>query len=190
MRTKQIRLTSAVTVLSTDDPVRVFEEFATVDLLSRGRAELTAGRGSFTESYPLFGCRLGDPDRLAPGEARAPPEGPRQREGHLVREVPCADPQPRGLSAAGAAEAPGLGGCRWEPGLRRTGRAASLPPLIAIIGGGHSLRPARRALPRIGRRRRTESHSKLKVAINSAFLRTSPRPRARPPTSSSRPYAS
>lgn len=65
MRTKTIKLTSAVTVLSTDDPVRVFQEFSTVDLLSHGRAELTAGRGSFTESYPLFGYALDDYDELA-----------------------------------------------------------------------------------------------------------------------------
>lgn len=62
--TKRIRLGSAVTVLSTDDPVRVFEQFATVDLLSNGRAEIWAGRGSFTESYPLFGYDLGDYDQL------------------------------------------------------------------------------------------------------------------------------
>ncbi|MCC6961016.1 MAG: LLM class flavin-dependent oxidoreductase [Dehalococcoidia bacterium] len=62
--TKNIRLTSAVTVLSTDDPVRVFQQFATVDLISHGRAELTAGRGSFTESYPLFGYDLDDYDEL------------------------------------------------------------------------------------------------------------------------------
>ena len=57
-RTKKIRLTSAVTVLSSDDPVRVFQEFSTVDLLSGGRAEIMAGRGSFIESYPLFGYDL------------------------------------------------------------------------------------------------------------------------------------
>jgi probable LLM family oxidoreductase len=55
VRTKTIRLTSAVTVLSSDDPVRVFQDFATVDLLSNGRAEIIVGRGSFIESYPLFG---------------------------------------------------------------------------------------------------------------------------------------
>src|SRR5688500_19338053 len=57
-------LSSAVTVLSSDDPVRVFEEFATVDLLSGGRAEIMAGRGSFTESFPLFGFDLEDYDEL------------------------------------------------------------------------------------------------------------------------------
>src|ERR1700722_7477304 len=63
-RTKNIRLTSAVTVLSASDPVRVFQEFATLDLISRGRAEIVAGRGSFVESYPLFGLRLEDYDSL------------------------------------------------------------------------------------------------------------------------------
>lgn len=63
-RTQRIRLTSAVTVLSSDDPVRVYQQFATVDLLSRGRAEIMAGRGSFTESFPLFGQELEDYDDL------------------------------------------------------------------------------------------------------------------------------
>ncbi|WP_181703056.1 LLM class flavin-dependent oxidoreductase [Chthonobacter albigriseus] len=63
-RTKRIKLTSAVTVLSSDDPVRVFQQFATVDLLSEGRAEIMAGRGSFIESFPLFGYDLSDYDRL------------------------------------------------------------------------------------------------------------------------------
>ncbi len=59
-RTERIRLTSAVTVLSTDDPVRVYERFATLDAISGGRAEVIVGRGSFTESFPLFGYRLED----------------------------------------------------------------------------------------------------------------------------------
>jgi probable LLM family oxidoreductase len=63
-RTKNIRLTSAVTVLSAADPVRVFQEFATLDLISHGRAEIVAGRGSFIESYPLFGLKLEDYDEL------------------------------------------------------------------------------------------------------------------------------
>lgn len=62
--TKNIKLTSAVTVLSSDDPVRVFQDFATVDLLSNGRAEIMAGRGSFIESFPLFGYDLHDYDQL------------------------------------------------------------------------------------------------------------------------------
>ncbi|MFD1177612.1 LLM class flavin-dependent oxidoreductase [Paenibacillus puldeungensis] len=63
-QTKRIRLTSAVTVLSSDDPVRVFQDFATLDGLSNGRAEIMAGRGSFIESFPLFGYDLNDYEEL------------------------------------------------------------------------------------------------------------------------------
>ena len=63
-RSSRIRLTSAVSVLSSDDPVRVFQQFATLDLLSGGRAEIMAGRGSFVESFPLFGYDLADYDAL------------------------------------------------------------------------------------------------------------------------------
>jgi probable LLM family oxidoreductase len=63
-RTKKIRLTSAVTVLSAADPVRVFQNFATLDLISGGRAEMVVGRGSFTESFPLFGLNINDYDEL------------------------------------------------------------------------------------------------------------------------------
>ncbi|MCF8259390.1 MAG: LLM class flavin-dependent oxidoreductase [Melioribacteraceae bacterium] len=63
-RTERIRLTSAVTVLSAADPVRVFQNFATLDLISKGRAEIVAGRGSFIESFPLFGLKLEDYDEL------------------------------------------------------------------------------------------------------------------------------
>jgi probable LLM family oxidoreductase len=62
--TQRIKLGSAVTVLSTEDPVRVFQQFATIDLLSHGRAELVAGRGSFIESFPIFGANLTDYDEL------------------------------------------------------------------------------------------------------------------------------
>src|SRR6185503_16805124 len=64
VKTKQIKLSSAVTVLSSDDPVRVFQQFSTIDLLSKGRAEIMAGRGSFIESFPLFGYDLNDYDEL------------------------------------------------------------------------------------------------------------------------------
>ena len=134
-RTKNIKLTSAVTVLSTDDPVRVFQEFATVDLISHGRAELTAGRGSFTESYPLFGYDLEDYDELAAekldlllkvrdnevvtwnGNFRTPIDGrgvyPRAAQERLPVWV-------------------GVGG---SPGsVERAGRLG-LPLVIAIIGG-------------------------------------------------------
>ena len=63
-RTERIRLGSAVTVLSSDDPVRVFQRFATLDAVSNGRAEVILGRGSFIESFPLFGYDLGDYEQL------------------------------------------------------------------------------------------------------------------------------
>src|SRR5690606_8910106 len=63
-RTKNIRLTSAVTVLSTSDPVRIYQSFATLDLISKGRAELVVGRGSAIEAYPLFAYDLNDYDAL------------------------------------------------------------------------------------------------------------------------------
>ena len=63
-QTERIRLSSAVTVLSSDDPVRVFQQFAELDLISGGRAEIMAGRGSFVESFPLFGYDLDDYDDL------------------------------------------------------------------------------------------------------------------------------
>src|ERR1700716_1937496 len=63
-RTKRIRLTSAVAVLSAIDPVRLFQQFATLDLLSQGRAEMIVGRGSFVEAFPLFGLKLEDYDSL------------------------------------------------------------------------------------------------------------------------------
>src|SRR6185369_6165263 len=63
-RTERMVLGSAVTVLSTDDPVRVFERFSTLNAISNGRAEVILGRGSFTESYPLFGCDLAKYDEL------------------------------------------------------------------------------------------------------------------------------
>lgn len=63
-RTKNIRLSSAVTVLSAADPVRAFQDFATLDLISQGRTEMVVGRGSFTEAFPLFGLDLRDYDAL------------------------------------------------------------------------------------------------------------------------------
>src|SRR5215510_7561122 len=64
VKTKKIKLSSAVTVLSSDNPIRVFQQFAEIDLLSGGRAEIMAGRGSFIESFPLFGYKLEDYDEL------------------------------------------------------------------------------------------------------------------------------
>lgn len=64
VNTKKIRLSSAVTILSSIDPVRVYQQYATIDALSNGRAEIMAGRGSFVESFPLFGYELSDYDEL------------------------------------------------------------------------------------------------------------------------------
>src|SRR3954471_23890086 len=81
--TKQIRLGSAVTVLSSDDPVRVFQRFSTLNAASNGRAEIILGRGSFIESFPLFGYRLDDYERLFEEKVQlfaAPLEAARKRE--------------------------------------------------------------------------------------------------------------
>jgi probable LLM family oxidoreductase len=134
-RTERIRLTSAVTVLSSDDPVRVFEEFATVDNLSGGRAEIMAGRGSFTESFPLFGYDLEDYDELFAeklelllalrsservtwsGRHRAP------LEDQGVWPRPVQDPVPVWIAVGGTPES-----------VARAG-LLGLPLTIAIIGG-------------------------------------------------------
>lgn len=135
VKTKNIKLTSAVTVLSTDDPVRVFQQFSTVDLLSHGRAELTAGRGSFTESYPLFGYDLDDYDELF------------QEKLELLLEVrdnekvTWAGQHRPGINNRGVYPRPaqeklpvwiGVGG---NPASVERGGRLGLPLIIAIIGG-------------------------------------------------------
>src|SRR3954468_5656457 len=134
-RTRHIRLTSAVTVLSSADPVRVFQNFATLDLLSQGRAEMVVGRGSFTESFPLFGLRLEDYDSLFAekldlllqirdnehvhwaGEHRP------ALTGQGVYPRPVQDPLPIWL---------GVGG---TPGSFARAGLLGLPLMVAIIGG-------------------------------------------------------
>jgi probable LLM family oxidoreductase len=134
-RTKNIRLTSAVTVLSAADPVRVFQEFATLDLISHGRAEIVAGRGSFIESYPLFGLRLEDYDSLFSekldlllkirenthvhwsGKHRAP------LTGQAVYPRPLQNPLPIWIGVGGTPES-----------FARAGMLG-LPLMVAIIGG-------------------------------------------------------
>ena len=120
-RTKRIRLTSAVNVLSSDDPIRVFQQFATVDLLSGGRAEIMVGRGSFIESFPLFGYDLADYDRLF--------EEKLVRLLRLREEVlgvyprPVQEPLPVWVAVGGTPESAFRAG------------ALGLPMALAIIGG-------------------------------------------------------
>src|ERR1700676_5214741 len=134
-RTKNILLTSAVTVLSAADPVRVFQEFATLDLISHGRAEIVAGRGSFVESYPLFGLELDDYDSLFSekldlllkiranthvhwsGKHRA------ALTGQAVYPRPLQDPLPIWVGVGGTPES-----------FARAGMLG-LPLMVAIIGG-------------------------------------------------------
>jgi probable LLM family oxidoreductase len=122
-RTSAIRLTSAVTVLSSDDPIRVHQQFATVDLLSGGRAEIMAGRGSFIESFPLFGYDLADYDRLFAEkleqllEIRA---APAERG---VYPWPVQQPLPVWIAVGGTPESASRAG------------SLGLPMALAIIGG-------------------------------------------------------
>jgi probable LLM family oxidoreductase len=134
-RTRNIRLTSAVTVLSAADPVRVFQNFATLDLLSHGRAEMVVGRGSFIEAFPLFGLRLEDYDSLFAekldllleirenehvhwsGKHRPP------LTGHGVYPRPVQNPLPIWLGVGGTPKS-----------FARAG-ALGLPLMVAIIGG-------------------------------------------------------
>lgn len=141
-RTKNIRLTSAVTVLSAADPVRVFQNFATLDLISNGRAEMVVGRGSFIESFPLFGYDLDDYDALFTeklglllairdnekvswsGKFRAP------LKAQPVYPRPVQDPFPVWLGVGGTPES-----------FVRAG-ALGLPLMVAVIGGEtHRFRP-------------------------------------------------
>lgn len=140
-RTSRIRLSSAVTVLSSDDPVRVFQDFSTLDLLSGGRAEIMAGRGSFIESFPLFGQDLDDYDELfaehldllltlreeevvtwpAPGEDAPRHRAPIDRRGVYPR--PVQDPIPLWIAVGGTPQSAVRAG------------ALGLPLALAIIGG-------------------------------------------------------
>ncbi len=119
--TKQIRLTSAVTVLSSDDPIRVFQQFATLDLLSGGRAEIMVGRGSFIESFPLFGYDLADYDRLF--EEKLVRLLQLREEVQGVYPRPVQEPLPIWVAVGGTPES-----------AYRAG-ALGLPMALAIIGG-------------------------------------------------------
>jgi probable LLM family oxidoreductase len=166
-RTKHIRLTSAVTVLSSDDPVRVFQDFATLDLLSGGRAEIMAGRGSFIESFPLFGYDLNDYDDLFAekldlllkiraservtwsGKHRAP------LKNLGVYPRPLQNPLPVWIAVGGTPES--------------VVRAAmlGLPLALAIIGGTPDRFVPLIELYRESARRAGHDHTRLPVSINS-----------------------
>src|SRR4029079_6394587 len=98
-QTRRLRLGTSVTVLSSDDPIRVFQRFATLDAVSGGRAEVTLGRGSFTESFPLFGLALEDYEVLCSEKlelfARLLQEGPVTWEGSIRRPLTDVEVYPR-----------------------------------------------------------------------------------------------
>lgn len=166
-RTKNIRLTSAVTVLSSEDPVRVFQQYSTIDLLSGGRAEIMAGRGSFIESFPLFGYDLSEYDSLfseklelllrLTKEPRLSWSGKHRAalDDQVIYPRPVQNPLPVWIAVGGTPES-----------VARAGRLG-LPLAIAIIGG----RPARFAsLVRLYREtaaRAGHDPSTLQVSINS-----------------------
>lgn len=102
-RTKRVRLTSAVTVLSAADPVRVFQEFATLDLISRGRAEMVVGRGSSIEAFPLFGFDLKDYDELFADKASALTRHSGTNIPYLVWPLSPSPERPRYLSSSATA---------------------------------------------------------------------------------------
>jgi probable LLM family oxidoreductase len=165
-RTQEIRLTSAVSVLSSDDPVRVFQDFATLDLLSDGRAEIMAGRGSFIESFPLFGYDLNDYDELFAEKLelllalreseRITWSGGRHRapiDGRGVYPRPLQDPLPVWVAVGGSPQS-----------ALRAG-ALGLPMALAIIGG-----QPERFVPfaELHRRAGEEAgHGRLPLSINS-----------------------
>jgi probable LLM family oxidoreductase len=134
-RTQRIVLGTAVTVLSSDDPIRVYERFATLDALTNGRAEVTLGRGSFTESFPLFGLDLGDYELLFEEKlalfARLREEKPVSFQGQTRLPLPPTQVYP--MTAGGSLSAwVGVGGSPES-----VVRAARLgfPMMLAIIGG-------------------------------------------------------
>ena len=122
-RTQRIRLTSAVTVLSSDDPIRVLQQFAEVDLISNGRAEIMAGRGSFVESFPLFGYDLAQYDELFAAKLAALLQLREDPAAHGVHPVPVQQPLPVWIAVGGNPQSAARAG------------ALGLPMALAIIGG-------------------------------------------------------
>ncbi|MEV0070734.1 MULTISPECIES: LLM class flavin-dependent oxidoreductase [unclassified Amycolatopsis] len=148
-RTSRIHLSSGVTVLSSDDPVRVFQRFATVDALSNGRAEIILGRGSFTESFPLFGYDLSDYDKLFEEKidlfVQLLDEKPVTWSGSLRPALDAADVFPKTESGRLTTWV-GVGGSPQS--VIRTAHYG-LPLMLAIIGG-----PAKRFAPYVDLYRR------------------------------------
>jgi probable LLM family oxidoreductase len=166
-RTKRIRLTSAVTVLSAADPVRVFQNFATLDLVSQGRAEMVVGRGSFIESFPLFGLSLHDYDELfaeklelllAIRENEVVSWSGKFRpalKNQSVYPRPLQNPLPIWLGVGGTPES-----------FVRAG-ALGLPLMVAIIGGDtHRFRPLVDLYRQAGKKA-GHAPEKLKVGLHS-----------------------
>jgi probable LLM family oxidoreductase len=151
-RTERIRLTSAVSVISSDDPVRVFQDFATLDLVSGGRAEIMAGRGSFVESFPLFGYDLKDYDELFATKLERLLEV-RSSEDLGVYPRPVQDPLPVWLAVGGNPESAVRAG------------VLGLPMALAIIGGLPERFAGFAELHRDAARR--AGHGRLPLSINS-----------------------
>ncbi|UVS78189.1 LLM class flavin-dependent oxidoreductase [Actinokineospora sp. UTMC 2448] len=164
-RTERIRLGTGVTVLSSDDPVRVYERFATLDALSRGRAEVTLGRGSFTESFPLFGYSLADYEVLFAEKldlfTRLLDEKPVSWAGTVRPPLDGAQAYP--LTESGRLPAwVGVGG---TPQSVVRAAAYGLPLVMAVIGGSPERFAPLAALYR--RALREAGHDELPVAMHS-----------------------
>jgi alkanesulfonate monooxygenase SsuD/methylene tetrahydromethanopterin reductase-like flavin-dependent oxidoreductase (luciferase family) len=126
-RTRSIRLSPAVTILSSDDPVRVFQQFATLDLLSEGRTELMVGRGSFIESFPLFGYDLADYDELFAEKLDLLLQIQRQRACDVAGTIPPTAGRSDHHTAARPGPIADLGRRGWKSsfdGARRPARAS------------------------------------------------------------------
>ncbi len=162
-RTKTIRLTSAVTVLSAADPVRVFQEFATLDLISQGRAEMVVGRGSFTEAYPLFGLAFEDYDALFIEKLelllKIRDETTVTWSGRFRAPLTAQAIYPRPLQP----QLPIWVGVGGTPASFARAGALGLPLMVAIIGGQpHRFRPLVDLYREAGRR---AGHAPEKLAV-------------------------
>ncbi len=166
-RTKRIILTSAVTVLSAADPVRVFQNFATLDLISRGRAEMVVGRGSFTESFPLFGLNINDYDALFAEKLdlllKIRDNDIVTWSGKFRPALKAQEIYPRPLQK----ELPVWVGVGGTPESFYRAGMLGLPLMVAIIGGEtHRFRPLI-DLYRESGKRAGHSPEKLKVGLHS-----------------------